>query len=113
MPYRVDGYTKYIYPLKLHEYLASGRPAVGAPIDTLREFADVVSLASSLDEWSDAVGRNLLPSATAPKRREARQLVARKHDWEILTLKVARAVARRLGDDVAERLAAAIAGRDS
>src|SRR5579885_2000147 len=24
MPYRLDDYTKYIYPLKLHEYLASG-----------------------------------------------------------------------------------------
>ena len=30
MPYRMDDYTKYIYPLKLHEYLASGRPVVAS-----------------------------------------------------------------------------------
>ena len=39
MPYRVDDYTKYIYPLKMHEYLASGRPVVSAPIDSVEEFS--------------------------------------------------------------------------
>ena len=29
--YKVDDYTKFIYPLKLHESLASGQPGVGAP----------------------------------------------------------------------------------
>ena len=29
LPYRVDDYTRYIDPLKLGEYMASGRPAVG------------------------------------------------------------------------------------
>lgn len=28
MPYKMDDYTRYIYPLKMHEYLASGRPLV-------------------------------------------------------------------------------------
>ena len=36
--YKVDDYTKFIYPLKLHESLASGLPCVGAPIRTLQEF---------------------------------------------------------------------------
>src|SRR5208283_729816 len=36
MPYKVDDYTKYIYPLKLHEYLASGNPVVGSPIPSLQ-----------------------------------------------------------------------------
>jgi hypothetical protein len=32
MPYRESDYTNCIYPMKLHAYLASGRPAVGTPI---------------------------------------------------------------------------------
>ena len=34
--YKVDGYTRFIYPLKLHEYLAGGRPIVGPSLETLR-----------------------------------------------------------------------------
>ena len=36
MPYLANDYTKYIYPLKLHEYLASGTPVVGTRIRSLR-----------------------------------------------------------------------------
>ena len=36
--YKVDDYTKFIYPLKLHESLATGLPCVGAPIRTFQEF---------------------------------------------------------------------------
>src|SRR5690606_4940220 len=38
MCYEVSDYTNYIYPLKLHEYLASGRPVVSAPIEAVRPF---------------------------------------------------------------------------
>jgi len=44
MPYTNDGYTKFIYPLKLHEYLAAGRPTVGTPIRSLVDFASVIAL---------------------------------------------------------------------
>lgn len=45
MPYRVNDYTKYIYPMKLHEYLAGGRPTVGSRIRSLEDFAGIVDLA--------------------------------------------------------------------
>lgn len=35
LPYKANDYTKYIYPLKLHEYLAGGKPIVGTPIRSL------------------------------------------------------------------------------
>jgi len=47
MPYRVNDYTKYIYPLKLHEYLASGRPVVATPIRSLEEYCNVLTLAAA------------------------------------------------------------------
>src|SRR6185503_8482855 len=67
MPYVQDGYTKFIYPLKLHEYLASGRPAVATPIRSLHEFAGVVALADTAAEWDAALTRALGPEARDPR----------------------------------------------
>ena len=59
LPYCVDAYTNNIYPLKLHEYLASGKPVVSVPIRSIRDFTKVVALASGVDEWSNALARTL------------------------------------------------------
>jgi len=45
MCYAVNAYTRYICPFKLHEYLASSRPAVSSRIDSVVEHSDVVRLA--------------------------------------------------------------------
>lgn len=84
MPYVRDGYTRYIYPLKLHEYLAAGRPTVGTPIRTLQEFDGVVELAVGVDAWSAALRRSLDPAAASDALKELRQTVAHKHDWDVL-----------------------------
>ena len=98
MPYRVNDYTKYIYPLKLHEYLASGQPTVGTHICPLDPFADVVKLASTPEGWSDSIGEALSPAANTPASREARQAVARQHDWQPLADQMAEVMMRRLGN---------------
>ena len=105
MPYRIDSHSmKYGYPLKLHEYLASGRPAVGTPLVALQEFRDVISLASTPDEWSDAITKALSPAANTPEQRATRQTVAKRHDWGHLVSYIARTMAQRLGGKFADRL---------
>jgi glycosyltransferase involved in cell wall biosynthesis len=104
MPYQANDYTKYVYPLKLHEYLASGSPTVGTRIRTLSEFSDVVSLASTADEWSAAIAEALGPEANSAERRAARQEVAQQFDWERLVLKIATGMADGLGEEYATRL---------
>ncbi len=94
MPYRMDDYTKYIYPLKLHEYLASGRPVVARPIRTLLDFHEVVELATSTEEWSRALARSLEPVSNTPERIEARRSIARAHDWNRIAYQVARAIVK-------------------
>jgi glycosyltransferase involved in cell wall biosynthesis len=93
MPYKSDAYTRCIYPLKLHEYLATGRPVIGSRISTLEEFADVVTLAGTPSEWSAAITMALGPAADADSRRLARQTVARKHDWKGIARRVAETIA--------------------
>jgi glycosyltransferase involved in cell wall biosynthesis len=105
MPYRRDDYTKYIYPLKLHEYLASGRPVVGTPIESLEPFRDVVRLAENTGQWSAAIAESLCSPANTDEQREARQTLARQHDWEILVRRIADTMASRLGPEYSIRIA--------
>ena len=104
MPYRASGYTKYIYPLKLSEYLASGRPVVGTRIRSLEEFADLVALPSTPAEWSAAIAEALTPAANSPAHRAAREAVAKRHDWQLLVGCIAKTLAQRLGHEFSERL---------
>jgi glycosyltransferase involved in cell wall biosynthesis len=106
MCYQVNDYTKFIYPLKLHEYLAAGRPVVGAPIRTLRDFAHVLEIAETPTEWSAAIARSLAPAASTPERIAARRAAARPHDWDRLVATIARLLADKLGPPYAARLAA-------
>jgi glycosyltransferase involved in cell wall biosynthesis len=96
MPYHVDDYTKYIYPMKLHEYLAGGRPTVGTPIRSLEPFSEVIALVQSTDEWSAAISDALHPDANTEERRAFRQSVARKHDWEAVVFDIAKTIAHHL-----------------
>jgi glycosyltransferase involved in cell wall biosynthesis len=112
MPYRVNHYTNRIYPLKLHEYLATGRPTVGAPIATLATFRDVVTLPRDPEEWIRALEAALTPAASSVEARAARQRVAQAHDWERLVLRIALIMADRLGPDWRCRLEAALAQHD-
>ena len=97
MPYRIDDYTKYIYPLKLHEYLASGRPVVGSRIRSLQNFESVVLLAATPEEWSSEIAHALAAPANSPQLRQARQNMAQAHDWDILVGRIARVIVHRLG----------------
>ncbi len=96
MPYRLDDYTKYIYPLKLHEYLASGPPVISSAIPSVEAFREVVTIAQSADEWATAIQEAVAPSANELARRAQRQHVAHEHDWDALAAQVAFTIARRL-----------------
>jgi glycosyltransferase involved in cell wall biosynthesis len=113
MPYVRDEYTRYIYPLKLHEYLATGRPVVGTPIDALVEHQEVVRLAVTAEEWIDETEQALAsPTSDAHRRIQ----VAREHDWATLTSRVAQVISQRLGPGYEiphERSATATAGQAS
>lgn len=108
MPYCMNDYTRYIYPLKLHEYLACGRPTVGARIPSLERFADVVTLARDAEGWTVALDEALTVAANSAQRRAARRAVARTHDWGGLVQHMARVMAERLGPPYVRRLDAAL-----
>ena len=104
MPYVINGYTQNIYPLKLHEYLASGRPVVGSPIRTLKDFSQVIALPTTVDEWSNALSHSLLNSALAAEVVAARQALARQHDWNEIAFRIANIICERINPGLEARL---------
>jgi hypothetical protein len=84
--------------------LASGRPVVGSPIRSLKDFEHVIVLATAVDEWSAALTRSLAPAASAPAAAAARQAVARENDWSEITCRVARTICERLNPELAPRI---------
>ncbi|MEO8450625.1 MAG: glycosyltransferase [Gemmatimonadota bacterium] len=106
LPYARTAYTNYIYPLKLHEFLATGLPVVGTSIRTLQDFGDLIELADDPANVVAAFERSLREAGADSAGREARQEEARRHDWESLAANIALAMAEDLGPTYAERLVA-------
>ena len=104
MPYRKDEYTNNVYPLKLHEYLASGRPIVGTDILTLQSFDHVIAVVGTCDEWSAELASALTPAANTDGCRMARQAVARRYDWGAIIAKMSQTIAERLGAEYVDQL---------
>ncbi len=77
MPYRLDAFNDTLFPIKLVESLATGRPTVSTPIRPAREFADVLRLATGAREFAAAVEASDPPDAAA--RRLAR---VAPYGWE-------------------------------
>lgn len=72
-------WTEGIYPLKLHEYLASGLPIVSADIPAVHDFPELVRVPRSLQEWSDSIRQAL--ADTTPEARALRVETARANSW--------------------------------
>jgi glycosyltransferase involved in cell wall biosynthesis len=80
MPYRINETTKYIYPLKLHEYMATGKPVVAMAIPAVEEFRDLLYVAEDSAQFVDLVALALAEHARDKRLR--RQECARQHSWE-------------------------------
>jgi glycosyltransferase involved in cell wall biosynthesis len=106
LPYKANDYTKYIYPLKLHEYLAGGKPIVGTPIRSLLDFAHVIiKLAATSEKWSRALTESLKPDAVSIDQIQKRRSIARQVDWSALVHTIAGSLCDRLGPFYEERFA--------
>jgi len=96
MPYRINAYANNIFPMKLHEYLASGRPAISSPIRSVRDFSNVITLANGPDEWSRAITDALGERANCPESVADRQKIAREYDWDKLVQLISKTLCERL-----------------
>ncbi|MBK7426984.1 MAG: glycosyltransferase [Saprospiraceae bacterium] len=81
LPFLCNELTKSIYPLKINEYLASGKPVVSTPFsEDILLFKDVVYLADSSSEFSQNISVAL--QENTPGKAEARNKVAASNSWD-------------------------------
>lgn len=104
IPYMRSQFTDSVYPAKLHEYLAAGRPVVSTDLPEVLPFADVVRVASDAGAFITHV-REALEGRDAPEAIAARVAVAARHDYGIVIPRMLGEIERRLvekGEALAE-----------
>lgn len=82
MCYRLEGgWWQAGYPLKMHEYLAVGKPVVSTGLATIQPFGDVIDIVSGAAAWRSALLRAISDGGvgTVDQRRE----VARNNSWDV------------------------------
>jgi len=80
MPYKVNEATRNIFPLKLFEYMAAGKPIVATPIPAVMDYRDLLYVAGDPHSFTRLVERAIAEddSALVARRVEC----ARQHTWE-------------------------------
>ena len=97
IPYVVNDFTRYTFPSKLAEYLASGIPVVSTALPEVVPYAKVVHIVQSAEDMISAIGYEL-SQPDQEGRRRARQSVARTLSWDTLVAQM-----ETLIDDAWER----------
>jgi len=80
IPYRMNQQVKNANPLKLREYLATGKPVVSVPCPEVERFSDYVRLAATPDGFLAAVEEAL--QERDPQRALARMASVRSMSWD-------------------------------
>ena len=84
VPYRITEYTANVYPTKLNEYLAMGKPVVATDLIEIRRFnqdhGDIVRVAATADAYAGAIRDAVAPAPPAEVSR--RMTVAASNSWE-------------------------------
>jgi glycosyltransferase involved in cell wall biosynthesis len=80
IPYADNAYTRNVFPLKLFEYLAAGKPVVATGLPELAGLGSDVRLARDLEEVEEAVAQALEQGSRSDVER--RQALAARNTWE-------------------------------
>jgi glycosyltransferase involved in cell wall biosynthesis len=90
MPYADAPVTRAMQPLKLKEYLATGKPAVVRDLPSTRPWADCLDVAATPAEFAAAVRLRLADGLPEAQRMARRRLAA--DDWSVKAAEFARLV---------------------
>jgi len=79
LAYRINKLTENINPVKLREYLATGRPVVSTRLPEVVQFDGLVHLAATADGFAEKIE---LALAEAPQAAAARVAAVQSESWE-------------------------------
>ena len=79
IPFLKNELTHHIYPLKLNEYLATGKPIVSTNFTDLSEFDGLITISDDFKSGSEAVKKSLELDSKQLKSKRIR--VASRNTW--------------------------------
>ena len=79
MPYADAAVTRSLQPLKLKEYLATGKPVVARDLSANREWADALDLAATPEEFTAAVLERI--ETDLPREQQAARRWLKDEGW--------------------------------
>jgi glycosyltransferase involved in cell wall biosynthesis len=80
IPYVLNDYTHHIFPLKLYEYMAAGKPIVATDMEEMRPYAgEEMTVVTTHDAFLTAIDDAI--AQDSPERAAARQATAQGESW--------------------------------
>lgn len=98
IPYRTNGFNRYIFPLKTFEYLAAGKPVVATYLPELEELKDVVKLSKDKIEFMD----NIEFFIRNNNRTSIGQRIAAEASWDSKVKKISEIIYQKIERKVPE-----------
>lgn len=80
IPYKINEYTKNVFPIKFFEFLATGKPVVTTALPALLQYKSIVNISQSYDEFLHAIEKSLYHDSEDQKKE--RLQIAKNHTWE-------------------------------
>jgi hypothetical protein len=81
IPYVLNDYTHHIFPLKLYEYMAAGKPIVATDMAEMRPYAgEEMTIARTKEEFLASIEEAIAQDSA--QRAAARQATARSESWD-------------------------------
>jgi glycosyltransferase involved in cell wall biosynthesis len=80
IPFKEDKFTKMIYPTKLHQYFAAGKPVVSSYLPDLQPFISCVEFYSNVKDMETKIEKSL--NEDSEKKALERRKIASENTWD-------------------------------
>lgn len=80
VPYGINDYTQGVFPIKLFEYLSTGKPVVTSSLPSLGKYGSLIRISESKERFLSNIEDVLANDSNAQK--QARLQCAKEHTWE-------------------------------
>lgn len=98
IPFIKSSFTEKIYPLKINEYLAMGKPVVMTSFATFPEFTNLVNTADDAESFSKAI---IVASASSDQATIlTRKKMARQNSWHVKANEFTQLISTRLHEKI-------------
>ncbi len=79
LPYKIIPFSRSIFPAKIFECFATGKPIVATPLEELNLFKDIIKIASSNEDFLRDIEDSII--FNDPQKRDTRLAIAQDNSW--------------------------------